>query len=92
MGAFDMSENIFSYVLTNGSITIVKEWGVRAICVKLISGAGSVLGSMKLGALSSAAVPLVVNDPVTISVDESNYIDGLTIEAAAGVINIFARK
>lgn len=90
--SFEMKENIFTYVLTNGALTIDSGFGVRAICIKLVSGSGTFEGTMKLGAQDSDPISLVVNDPITISCDPSNYIDGLTITATVGVVNIIARK
>lgn len=86
----DFSDNIFTYVLTNDTLLIKAEYGVRSVAMKLVSGAASFSGTMKLGTLSSGSIPLVVNDPVTVSDD--NNIDGFTIDASAGSVQIIARK
>jgi len=86
----DFTDNIFTYVLTNETLLIKSEYGVRSIAMKLVSGNASFYGTMKLGSLSSGSIPLVVNDSVTVSDD--NNIDGLTIDATAGSVQIIARK
>lgn len=85
------ADNIFTYVLTNASITLQADWGVRAIAMKLSAGAGSFIGSAKLGTTSSTAISLVVDEPITIADD--NYIDGLTIDCSGGgTIELIARR
>ena len=83
-------DNIFTYTLTNGTLILLAEFGVRSIAMKLISGAATFEGTMKLGILDSTPIPLVVNDPVSISDD--NNIDGFKIVATSGVVQIIARK
>lgn len=84
-------DNIFTTILTDDSITLLAEWGVRSIAMRLTSGAGSFQGSATLGTIASSAIPLEENEPVTISDD--NYIAGLKIDCSGGgVIEIIARR
>lgn len=88
---FDKKQNLFTYVLTNDTLTVIEEYGITAIALKLTAGAGSYSGTKKLGTLSSAAIPLVVDEAVTLTSEQSKYIDELIIDGSAGTIEIIAR-
>jgi len=62
------------------------------VAFKLISGTGSYIGSRSIGGVASESVPLIIGEPVTISMENLNYLTGLTITAdVASVIKIIAR-
>lgn len=85
------ADNVGTFILTNESITIIKEWGVTKVAIKMISGVGNYSGTMKLGNRSSVPIPLVVNDPVVWADDD--VIDGLTIDCTGvGVIDLLTRR
>lgn len=88
---FDKKQNLFTYVLTNDTLTIIESFGLTAIALKLTAGAGSYLGTKKLGDLSSSAIPLIINEAVTLTSDQTKYIDELIIDGSAGTIEIIAR-
>jgi len=88
---FDKKQKLFTYVLTANTLSIIESYGLTAIALKLTAGAGSYLGTKSIGAINSSAIPLVVNEPVTLSSEQSKYIDELLIDASAGVIEIIAR-
>mgnify|MGYP001583684056 CR=1 FL=1 len=83
-------DNIFTFVLTNGTFNIIAEYGVMAVAMKLTAGTATFIGSLKLGSQSSTAIPLAVNDPITIS--QNQAIDVLTIDATAGTVQIICRR
>ena len=83
-------DNVFTYVLTNGIFDIISDYGVTAVAMKLVAGAATYKGSLKLGSVDSAAVPLTMNDPVTIG--QGLAIDRLTIDASAGTVYIICRR
>jgi hypothetical protein len=85
-----LTDNVGTFVLTNSSLTIAESMGVRSISVLLVSGAATVKGSMKLGALDSNPIPLEVGVPLNISFDFA--IDGYIIDAAAGVVKIITGR
>jgi hypothetical protein len=64
---FDKKQKLFTYVLTNDTLTILEEYGVTAIALKLTAGAGSYLGTKNLGSIASASIALVLNESVTLS-------------------------
>ena len=88
---FDKKQKLFTYVLTANTLNIVESYGVTAVALKLTAGAGSYLGTKSLGAINSVAIPLVVNEAVTLTSEQTKYIDELLIDASAGVIEIIAR-
>lgn len=84
-------DNIFTYVLTNDTFTIDASMGVWVVAMKLVAGAGTFVGSLKLGTTASAPISLALNDPVTIGVS-GQAIDSLVISAPAGTVQIIARR
>ena len=88
---FDKKQKLFTYVLTSNTLNIVESYGLTAIALKLTAGAGSYLGTKSLGAINSIAIPLIVNEAVTLTSEQTKYIDELLIDASAGVIEIIAR-
>jgi precorrin-4 methylase len=88
-----LSSKIFTYTLTSDTLVIQPEYGLKAVSVKLTSGTGSILGTMRVGNLSSSAIPLTVGEGVTINSDEaSGVIQDLTIDASSGTILIIGRS
>jgi hypothetical protein len=88
---FDKAQKIFTYTLTN-SILIIKETdGITAVAMKLISGAGTYKGTKTIGSINSTPTSLAVDKGVTITSEETKYLDEFTIDATAGVVEIIAR-
>lgn len=85
------NQKIFTYVLVGGTLTILEEYGLTAVSLLLIGGGGSYVGSKSLGAINSTPIPLSVNTPVTITAEDSKFIDGLVINGTAGNIQIIGR-
>jgi hypothetical protein len=88
---FDKKQAIFTYVLTNGIFTVNETDGITAVAIKLLSGAGTYMGTKMVNGIDSTATPLVVDKGVTISSEQTKYIDNLVIDASAGSIEIIAR-
>lgn len=88
---FDKKQKLFTFVLTASTLTILESYGVTAVALKLTAGAGSYLGTKSLGAINSVAIPLVVNEAVTLTSEQTKYIDELLIDASTGTIEIIAR-
>ena len=84
-------DNIFTYVLVNGTFTIDASMGVWVVAMKLVAGVATFEGSLKLGSTPSAPISLAMNDPVTIGVS-GQAIDSLIIDASAGTVQIIARR
>ena len=88
---FDKSQAIFTYTLTAGALVINVADGITAVAMKLTSGTGTFKGTKKIGTVDSTATSLIANDPVTVSAEQTKYLDQFTIDASAGVIEIIAR-
>jgi hypothetical protein len=86
----NFSNTVFTYTLINSNLLIKSEYGIRSISLKLISGTASFIGTMKVGTLNSVAIPLIINEPVTITGE--TIIDGLNILASSGQVQIIAKK
>ena len=88
---FDKAQAIFTYTLTNDIMTINAADGVTAVAMKLTAGAGTYKGNKKIGSLDSTPTSLAVEKAVTVSAEQTKYIDNFIIDASAGVIEIIAR-
>ena len=88
---FDKAQKIFTTTLTGGILTIIQDYGVTAVSIKLTVGAGTYQGTKQLGAIPSTANALVVDKAVVVSSEQTKYIDELIIDATDGTIEIIAR-
>ena len=86
---FEVVGNTGTFNLSGESITITKEMGARSISIVLISGTVTVKGLMKLGVRDSDAIVLGTN-PLNLTFDYA--IDGVTIDASAGVAEMVSGK
>ena len=77
--------NVFTYTLTNETITIVGTQNVTRLTVLCRQGTISFTGSATFDGAASNAVTFNPNQGITISAPSpSNPIDGVTIVAASG--------
>lgn len=88
---FDKSQAIFTYTLTNDTLIINDTDGVTCVAILLTAGVGTYRGNKRIGSLDSTATSLVVGTPVTISSEQSKFIENLIIDGSAGTIEIIAR-
>lgn len=88
---FDKAQAIFTYTLNGTSLTINATDGITCVAILLTAGTGTYRGNKRIGNLNSTATSLVVDKPVTISSEQSKYIDNLVIDGSAGTIEIIAR-
>lgn len=88
---FDKAQAIFTYTLTNGSLTINAADGITAVAMKLLGGAATYAGTKKIGNIDSTPTSLVVDKDITVTSEQSKYIDSFTINAAGGSVEIIAR-
>ena len=90
--SFDKRQQIFTTVLTNDVLLIQEEYGVSAVAIKLVCGKGFYIGNKSLGLIVSTQIDLVVGQSVTISTEQTKYVDMLSIDCqAGGVIEVIAR-
>jgi hypothetical protein len=85
------SSKIFTKVLTGTTLLITSDFGLRSASVVLVSGAGSVTGNLQVNGLTNDPIPLAVGQSVTFGVEGNQILDGLTVDATGGVINIIAK-
>lgn len=85
------SSKIFTKVLSGTSLLITSDFGLRSVSVVLVSGTGTVTGNLGVDGLTNDPIPLVVGQSVTFGVEGNQILDGLTVDAAGGVINIIAK-
>jgi hypothetical protein len=76
--------------LSVGSITITDVFGLTALSFVLISGTGTYEGSVTVGGVPSTAINMVIGQPVTITTDSNNPINGFTI-TTTGVVAIIGK-
>ena len=88
---FDKAQRIFTYTLSNNVLVIKETDGITAVALRLVSGAGTYQGTKVIGSISSTATSLTVDKAITITSEETKYLDEFTIDASAGVIEIIAR-
>lgn len=88
---FDNKQAIFTYVLTSGVFVINEEDGVTAVAMKLLSGAATYAGTKTINGIQSTQTPLVVDKSITVTSEQTKYIDSLTIDATGGSVEIIAR-
>ena len=89
-------QDIFTTVVVAGTLTITQDMGITVVAMKLMSGSGSYSGNKRLSDgvgtdVPSTPIPLAVGDPVTISSEQTKYIDNLIIDGSAGQIQVIAR-
>lgn len=86
------TDKLWTYLLTNGSLTIVNSMGLRIMCMTLITtGTATYIGTAKIGGLDSVALTFEEDIPVVLRDDTA--IDGVTIIAdASSTIEIVAYR
>lgn len=89
--SFNKSQEIFTYVLNGSTLTITQDYGLTAVALLLKSGSGAYSGSRTIGGIASTPIPLGINIPLTITSEQSKYIDELLIDGSGGVIEIIGR-
>lgn len=88
---FDKSQAVFTYTLTNNILVINAVDGITAVAMRLVSGSATYKGTKKIGAIDSTPSTLIVDKAITVTSDETKYLDEFTIDASAGVVEIIAR-
>lgn len=86
------TDKLWTYTLSNGSLTIANSMGLRIMCMTLITaGTSTYIGTATIGGLASTALTFVIDIPVVLRDDTA--IDGVTITAdATSQIEIIAYR
>ena len=83
--AIILKQNIWTKGLTAQMLTIDSSYGLNTIEITLINGDGTITGSSTLpNGVTSSAVALVLNVPITISTSTNSVISFLEIDALLG--------
>ncbi len=85
-----ISQKIWTKEITNTSLVITEDFGLKSISILLKSGTGSIDGTLTLeNGVTSDAINLVVGTPLTLS--GYTPLDGITI-TTTGVISIIGKQ
>lgn len=85
------NQKIFTNVLSASTLTIMESDGLTAVSLQLTAGAGSYSGTRTVSGVASTPIPLALNTPVTITSEQTKFIDDLLIDGSAGTIEIIGR-
>lgn len=86
----ELKDNVGTFTLNGVSKTIIAEWGIRNVSVRLVSGIVTVKGTQSLGSDPSTPIAVTAANPINISFNFS--IDGYTIDASAGVAEVITGR
>lgn len=85
---FGITQNIWTYQLSNETLIIDEAYGLTAVSLVLNSGTGSILGGAKLNnGVGSIPIDLVIGQPVTIPSNSGTPLNNLEI-TTTGVLAI----
>jgi hypothetical protein len=80
----------WTYKLVNDSLVVTTDYGLTALSLILVSGSGSVQGSLICNGIESTSIDLEIGVPILISTESLSLIDEWTI-TTSGTINIIGR-
>ena len=83
-------DTVFTYILTNSTLTITSNMGIRQISMSLLSGSATYCGTKNLN--GTASVPIALLDGEFPNFANDYAIDGLTIDAGSGSVKIIANS
>lgn len=87
-----ITQRIWTYELSGGSLTIDETYGLCAISILLKSGTGTVSGNLTLeNGVTSAPINLEAGNPLTLGGLNGVSLDGIVI-TTSGVISIIGRQ
>ncbi len=83
-----ITQNIFTYQLSAGTLVIDSTYGLTAVSMVLISGTGSFTGLATLNnGVASTPIDLVLNQPISLPSPSGAPLNNLTI-TTTGVVSI----
>ena len=83
-----ITQNVFTYQLSAGTLVIDDTYGLTAVSMVLTSGTGSFKGLAVLNnGISSTPIDLVINQPISIPSNSGAPLNNLTI-TTTGVVSI----
>ena len=81
----------FTATLTNGTFAFDENSSMTVIQVTLTAGAGSYKGNGVSNGVASSPIPLKLNQPVTLFVNDGQLPTGVLFSFAAGTVEIVGR-
>ena len=85
-----LGKEFWTYQLNSDEIVITSDFGLTAISIVLVSGDGTVTGSLVCDGLASMNLFLTIGQPLLISTDALNFVNNIRIKTD-GVINLVGR-
>lgn len=87
-----ITSKTWTYQLINDSITINGDFGLTILSVLLMSGDGTLSGSLTVSEIPSQPLPLVLGQPLKVSDGKQGQtlIDGITI-STTGIVYIMGK-
>jgi hypothetical protein len=86
-----VSQNIWTYKLTAGTLNIDPNYGLLVISILLESGTGTVTGTALLNGVASTPIDLTIGLPLNISTDGNTILGDVNI-TTTGVVTIVGRS
>lgn len=88
-----LGQKIYTNVLSTDVFVFTKDMGILGISVCLVSGVGTISGTLSIGLNTSTPIDLIVGQAITITSDSGNPLEEITVDCTGGgVINILARQ
>lgn len=88
-----LGQKIYTQVLSTDVFVFTQDMGILGISVNLVSGIGTISGTLSIGLNTSVPIDLIVGQAITITSDSGNPLQDITIDCTGGgVINILARQ
>lgn len=86
-----ISQNIWTYKLSAGTLNIDADYGLLVVSILLESGTGTVTGTALLNGVASVPIDLTVGVPIAISTDGNTILGDVSI-TTTGVVSIIGRS
>lgn len=87
-----ITQNFWTYQLNNSVLIIDSSFSLTSISLILVTGTGTLQGTVNAGGIASDPVNLIKGMPVMVYADSNNVISGLTIDASLGQVSIIAKQ
>ena len=83
---------VWTYTLTNGTLSIDDTYGLTSISFVLSSGSATITGGLSVGGQASTDLALSTSIPVGITASAGTVLTGITITASSGVVEMIGRQ
>ncbi len=85
-----LGKQFWTYKLINNTLIVNTDFGLTTLSLVLVSGTGSVQGTLVCNGIASSSIELEVGIPILIATGSLSLIDDWTI-ITTGTINIIGR-